>query len=162
MATLRPPSSPSPSPLNTENGRSSATARASMGPRQTLSPRPPGGGSGARPTSELLGSATMFQTPESEAIDQWFENLQNYEETLEDMAAASLDVNFKEELSAIEQCSSHLHSTWSRHSHLRLQGSRFFLRQSAPPRCTVYFNNLPKYKSDFSSLFYNKWLVLTQ
>jgi hypothetical protein len=45
----------------------------------------------------------MFQTPESEAIDQWFENLQNYEETLEDMAAASLDVNFKEELSAIEQ-----------------------------------------------------------
>ncbi|KIJ62667.1 hypothetical protein HYDPIDRAFT_114334 [Hydnomerulius pinastri MD-312] len=106
MATLRPPSSPSPSPLNTENGRSSANVRASMGPRQTLgpaSPRPPGGGSGARPTSELLGSATMFQTPESEAIDQWFENLQNYEETLEDMAAASLDVNFKEELSAIEQ-----------------------------------------------------------
>lgn len=80
-----------------------------MGPRQTLgpaSPRPPGGGSIARPTSELLGSATMFQTPESEAIDQWFENLQNYEETLEDMAAASLDVNFKEELSAIEQCTS--------------------------------------------------------
>lgn len=75
-----------------------------MGPRQTLSPRPPGGASGVRPTSELLGSATMFQTPESEAIDQWFENLQNYEETLEDMAAASLDVNFKEELSAIEQC----------------------------------------------------------
>jgi hypothetical protein len=105
MATLRPPSSPSPSPLNAENGRSSNSARASMGPRQTLaSPRPPGGGSGARPTSELLGSASMFQTPESEAIDQWFENLQNYEETLEDMAAASLDVNFKEELSAIEQC----------------------------------------------------------
>ncbi|KAF8843269.1 hypothetical protein BDN67DRAFT_897622 [Paxillus ammoniavirescens] len=104
MATLRPPSSPSPSPLNAENGRSSNSARASMGPRQTLaSPRPPGGGSGARPTSELLGSASMFQTPESEAIDQWFENLQNYEETLEDMAAASLDVNFKEELSAIEQ-----------------------------------------------------------
>lgn len=102
MSTLRPPSSPSPSPLNADHVRS---ARASMGPRQTLapaSPRPGGGGS-ARPTSELLGSATMFQTPESEAIDQWFENLQNYEETLEEMAAASLDVNFKEELSAIEQ-----------------------------------------------------------
>ena len=40
----------------------------------------------------------------AEAIDQWFENLQNYEVTLEEMAAASLDVNFKEELSAIEQC----------------------------------------------------------
>lgn len=66
----------------------------------------------------------MFQTPEgeistqpvakhladgfisAEAIDQWFENLQNYEVTLEEMAAASLDVNFKEELSAIEQCQS--------------------------------------------------------
>lgn len=40
----------------------------------------------------------------AEAIDQWFENLQNYEVTLEEMAAASLDANFKEELAAIEQC----------------------------------------------------------
>ncbi|KAH7913969.1 hypothetical protein BJ138DRAFT_1144883 [Hygrophoropsis aurantiaca] len=105
MSTLRPPSSPSPSPLNTENGRSSASVRSSMGPRSTLSPASPrpGGGGGARPTSELLGSNTMFQTPEAEAIDQWFENLQNYEDTLEDMAAASMDANFKEELSAIEQ-----------------------------------------------------------
>ncbi|EIW81090.1 hypothetical protein CONPUDRAFT_104262 [Coniophora puteana RWD-64-598 SS2] len=100
MASLRPPSSPSPSPLNTENGR--ADARASLGARQTLAPSSPRPG-GIRPTSELLGSATAFQTPESEAIDQWFENLQNYEDTLEDMAAASMDVNFKEELSAIEQ-----------------------------------------------------------
>jgi len=41
---------------------------------------------GGRPTSELLGGvagSTMFQsTPEAEAIDQWFENLQNYEATL--------------------------------------------------------------------------------
>ncbi|KAF8904044.1 hypothetical protein CPB84DRAFT_1773231 [Gymnopilus junonius] len=66
------------------------------------SPRP-GGQPSARPTSELLGTGAMFQTPEAEALDQWFENLQNYEATLEDMAAASLDVNFKEELSAIEQ-----------------------------------------------------------
>ena len=64
--------------------------------------------------------------PIAEAIDQWFETFQNYEVTLvsavatlwfnallmviqEEMAAASLDVNFKEELSAIEQCEySHL------------------------------------------------------
>lgn len=108
--SLRPPStSPSPSPGPFENGK--ANSRQSMGPsaRGTpglapASPRP-GAGSGARPTSELLGSgsAVMFQTPEAEALDQWFENLQNYEATLEDMAAASLDVNFKEELSAIEQ-----------------------------------------------------------
>lgn len=39
----------------------------------------------------------------AEALDQWFENLQSYDATLEEMAAASLDVNFKEELSAIEQ-----------------------------------------------------------
>ncbi|KAL5501907.1 VTS1 [Sanghuangporus vaninii] len=106
--SLRPPStSPSPSPA--PNGTSKTNARASMGPSShrpapinlnpPASPRP---GTG-RPTSELLGNSGMFQTPEAEAIDQWFENLQNYEATLEEMAAASLDVNFKEELSAIEQ-----------------------------------------------------------
>lgn len=41
--------------------------------------------------------------PAAEVIDKWFEDLQNYEATLEEMAAASLDQNFKEELSAIEQ-----------------------------------------------------------
>ncbi|KAH8987228.1 hypothetical protein EDB86DRAFT_3245844 [Lactarius hatsudake] len=55
-----------------------------------------------RPTSELLGNAT-FQTPEADAIDQWLESFHHYEVTLEEMAAASLDVNFREELSAIEQ-----------------------------------------------------------
>ncbi|VDB90274.1 unnamed protein product [Peniophora sp. CBMAI 1063] len=109
MASLRPPNSPSPaqSPSPGPNGKGSRT---SMGPAPRAngganfgnlpSPRP--GAPGGRPTSELLGSAT-FQTPESEAIDQWFENLHHYEVTLEEMAAASLDVNFKEELSAIEQ-----------------------------------------------------------
>ncbi|CEH17710.1 Predicted RNA-binding protein involved in translational regulation [Ceraceosorus bombacis] len=42
-------------------------------------------------------------TAESDAIDKWFEDLRHYEATLEEMAAASLDQNFKEELSAIEQ-----------------------------------------------------------
>ncbi|THH27660.1 hypothetical protein EUX98_g6526 [Antrodiella citrinella] len=114
-AQLHPPSpSPSPGPAGNANGRS-PNYRASMGPSsssrpaamaaQGLSPASPRPGAiaSARPTSELLGNAGMFQTPEAEAIDQWFENLQNYEVTLEEMAAASLDVNFKEELSAIEQ-----------------------------------------------------------
>lgn len=109
--SLRPPStSPSPSPGPNENTNKGHASRQSMGPaaRGTpglppLSPRP-GGGSGARPTSELLGGSGGYQqTPEAEALDAWFENLQNYEATLEEMAAASLDVNFKEELSAIEQ-----------------------------------------------------------
>ncbi|KAH8984720.1 hypothetical protein EDB92DRAFT_1950550 [Lactarius akahatsu] len=68
------------------------------------SPCPGCGPPSGRPTSELLGSAT-FQTPEADAIDQWFENLHHYEVTLEEMATASLDVNFKEEHShsAIEK-----------------------------------------------------------
>ncbi|KXN82827.1 Protein VTS1 [Leucoagaricus sp. SymC.cos] len=107
MSLRQPSVSPSPSPGPSDSGK--VSARQSMGPSArgtpTLvpgSPRP-GAQSNARPTSELLGSAGMFQTPEAEALDQWFENLQNYEATLEDMAAASLDVNFKEELGAIEQ-----------------------------------------------------------
>ncbi|KAG8907900.1 hypothetical protein FRB99_001760 [Tulasnella sp. 403] len=107
--SLRPPStspSPSPGPHNS-NPRSSlqpqprgTAAAAGLAPISTRSNFTPG----ARPTSELLGvGSATFQTPEAEAIDQWFENLQNYEATLEEMAAASLDVNFKEELSAIEQ-----------------------------------------------------------
>lgn len=39
----------------------------------------------------------------STALDRWFEDLSHYEQTLEEMAAASLDANFKEELTAIEQ-----------------------------------------------------------
>lgn len=101
--SLRPPSSPSPGP--NDNGKN-AGSRQSLGvsPRGTPSLAPGSPRPGARPTSELLPPSTgMFQTPEAEALDQWFENLQNYEATLEEMAAASLDVNFKEELSAIEQ-----------------------------------------------------------
>jgi hypothetical protein len=67
--SLRPPStSPSPSPGPHENGK--AHARQSMGPTSrgtpTLAPASPrpGGQSSARPTSELLGTGAMFQTPE--------------------------------------------------------------------------------------------------
>jgi len=104
--SFRPPSvSPSPSP----GPDSRATARQSMGPAArgtpTLTPASPrpGGQTNTRPTSELLGTGAMsFQTPEgmrqnasnlddqlmtqtyfvAEALDQWFENLQNYEATL--------------------------------------------------------------------------------
>ncbi|EST04916.1 Sterile alpha motif, type 2 [Kalmanozyma brasiliensis GHG001] len=56
-----------------------------------------------RPSSEMLPNMSHHGNPETEAIDRWFEDLQHYEATLEEMAAASLDQNFKEELSAIEQ-----------------------------------------------------------
>lgn len=41
---------------------------------------------------------------EAEQIDQWFKHLASWEATLEEMAAASTDQNFTEELGAIEQC----------------------------------------------------------
>ncbi|CAO1631199.1 unnamed protein product [Parajaminaea phylloscopi] len=62
---------------------------------------------GPRPSSEMLGMGSLgghaSVNAEQDAIDKWFEDLQHYEATLEEMAAASLDQNFKEELSAIEQ-----------------------------------------------------------
>lgn len=61
---------------------------------------------GPRPSSEMIGmqaQAGFGGVSESEAMEKWFEDLHHYETTLEEMAAASLDQNFKEELSAIEQ-----------------------------------------------------------
>ncbi|ODQ51389.1 hypothetical protein SAICODRAFT_95498 [Saitoella complicata NRRL Y-17804] len=74
----------------------------------------------ARPASEIFLASTSHRNasragaggamspppaddPESQAMDQWLQDLAHYESTLEEMAAASLDTNFKEELSAIEQ-----------------------------------------------------------
>ncbi|CAH7672541.1 protein VTS1 [Phakopsora pachyrhizi] len=72
-----------------------------IGPNGPISPRLPTSSASVRPSSEMLGVGN--QQAFAEAIDKWFEDLQSYEATLEEMAAASLDVNFKEELSAIEQ-----------------------------------------------------------
>ncbi|KAI9283104.1 hypothetical protein BC943DRAFT_106528 [Umbelopsis sp. AD052] len=57
---------------------------------------------GARPTSEILKPGN-YANPETEALDRWFEDLQVYERSLEDMANASMDQNFKEELQHVEQ-----------------------------------------------------------
>jgi len=54
-----------------------------------------------RPASEVLNK--NFKSPEAEAIDRLFEDLSYYERTLEEMAQAKLDDNFREELKAIEQ-----------------------------------------------------------
>ncbi|KAI8089763.1 uncharacterized protein BX664DRAFT_333831 [Halteromyces radiatus] len=64
-----------------------------------------------RPTSDILQSQLFNNTPnststhitESEAIDQWFENIQKYEQMLEEVAAASLDETFKDELQHVNQ-----------------------------------------------------------
>ncbi|KAJ3189853.1 hypothetical protein HDU85_000137 [Gaertneriomyces sp. JEL0708] len=54
-----------------------------------------------RPSSEVLSA--HYKSPEAEAIDQWFEDLNYYEKTLEEVARARLDENFRDELKYIEQ-----------------------------------------------------------
>ncbi|KAJ1567915.1 hypothetical protein HK096_008217, partial [Nowakowskiella sp. JEL0078] len=59
-----------------------------------------------RPSSEVL--VGHYKSPEAEVLSLnmpvlWFEDLSYYERTLEQMAKAKLDDNFREELKAIEQ-----------------------------------------------------------
>lgn len=63
-----------------------------------------------RPSSDFYGQANQGQGPgnsESDPSDkiaqQWIADIDQYETTLEEMAAATLDQDFKDELSAIEQ-----------------------------------------------------------
>ncbi|WVO24530.1 uncharacterized protein IAS62_005898 [Cryptococcus decagattii] len=101
---LASPSSPS------QPRHVSSSVAMGMGNRESLSPRPSGIGSGRavsattgpRPSSEFIPTREA-KTPETEQIDQWFKHLANWEATLEEMAAASTDQNFTEELGAIEQ-----------------------------------------------------------
>ena len=98
--------------------------RDSFGSRPSLGNTPRGASSGGgRPSSEFLPGFRDTKTPEgkltnpdtwsgtqadciAEQIDQWFKHLASWEQTLEEMAAASTDQNFTEELGAIEQCTS--------------------------------------------------------
>lgn len=111
-SSLRPPASPShrtSSPVGGMNasryslGKSPAASGKNPNVGHSGVPSTPrSGGRDLRPSSELVGKQHQG-TPESDALDRWFEDLQHYEATLEEMAAASLDQNFKEELGAIEQ-----------------------------------------------------------
>lgn len=62
-----------------------------------------------RPTSEIFLNPPQVtqQNAETEALDkaarEWINDLETYENTLEEMASAALDQEFKDELSAIEQ-----------------------------------------------------------
>ncbi|KAG2182214.1 hypothetical protein INT43_007141, partial [Umbelopsis isabellina] len=51
----------------------------------------------------VIFSANSYILLTAEALDRWFEDLQVYERSLEDMANASMDQNFKEELQHVEQ-----------------------------------------------------------
>lgn len=63
-----------------------------------------------RPSSDFYGQSQQGQgqgNPEGDTQDkmaqQWIADIDQYETTLEEMAAATLDQDFKDELSAIEQ-----------------------------------------------------------
>ncbi|KAK4210960.1 hypothetical protein QBC37DRAFT_427926 [Rhypophila decipiens] len=63
-----------------------------------------------RPSSDFYGSAQSSQgqgnadlDPQDKLAQQWIADIDQYETTLEEMAAATLDQDFKDELSAIEQ-----------------------------------------------------------
>ena len=54
-----------------------------------------------RPSSEVLYNQQGQNN--SELGEQWIQDIEQYENMLEEMAAATLDQDFKDELSAIEQ-----------------------------------------------------------
>ncbi|KAI8366758.1 uncharacterized protein BYT42DRAFT_587788 [Radiomyces spectabilis] len=56
----------------------------------------------ARPVSEILRPGSVI-SPETEALDKWFEDLQEYERNLESMASANIDPKYKEEIQHVEQ-----------------------------------------------------------
>lgn len=60
-----------------------------------------------RPASEVIGGSQAQGHGNSDDMDkaaqQWIDKIDEYEATLEEMAAATLDQDFKDELSAIEQ-----------------------------------------------------------
>jgi transcriptional regulator of heat shock response len=65
-------------------------------------------GRNIRPSSEVYFSQqSQSQSTADDAMDkaaqQWIADIDQYENTLEEMAAATLDQDFKDELSAIEQ-----------------------------------------------------------
>ncbi|KAG1443719.1 hypothetical protein G6F56_010569 [Rhizopus delemar] len=60
-----------------------------------------------RPFSEVL-KPESFVSPETEALDKWYEDLQQYERNLETMASASVDPKFKEEVQHVDQWFSYL------------------------------------------------------
>ncbi|EPB92951.1 hypothetical protein HMPREF1544_00025 [Mucor circinelloides 1006PhL] len=54
-----------------------------------------------RPMSEIINPARFVN--EADVAGNWYEDLQNYERNLDEMASATLDQNFKEEMQHVDQ-----------------------------------------------------------
>lgn len=96
-STLRPPSSSRN--LGSHQLRASADMSGFPAPLSARS---------IRPSSEVFfNQPSQSQNSTEDALDraaqQWLADIDQYETTLEEMAAATLDQDFKDELSAIEQ-----------------------------------------------------------
>ncbi|KAE8396677.1 Flap-structured DNA-binding and RNA-binding protein [Aspergillus alliaceus] len=96
-STLRPPSSSRN--LGTHQLRASADMSGFPSPLSSRS---------IRPSSEVYfnqqsQASNNAEDPLDRAAQQWLADIDQYETTLEEMAAATLDQDFKDELSAIEQ-----------------------------------------------------------
>ncbi|KAI1801602.1 protein VTS1 [Daldinia bambusicola] len=97
-SSLRPPSSRTGA-TNNHHLRASADMAALTGTSTS---------SRIRPSSDFYGQQGQGQgaadaDPQDKVTQQWIADIDQYETTLEEMAAATLDQDFKDELSAIEQ-----------------------------------------------------------
>jgi RNA-binding protein VTS1 len=89
---------PVPRPAQSRNVSNLARASADVSSLSQTASRP------LRPSSEMIGQhVDDILSNQDEIADQWIADINQYESTLEDMAEATLDQDFKDELSAIEQ-----------------------------------------------------------
>ncbi|KAM3580710.1 hypothetical protein VKS41_006772 [Umbelopsis sp. WA50703] len=59
-----------------------------------------------RPISDIVQAAHIYRnsiSSEAEAIDNWYENIQHYEHTVEAMATSKLDPKFKDDLNRVNE-----------------------------------------------------------
>ncbi|KAI0024669.1 hypothetical protein F4780DRAFT_547984 [Xylariomycetidae sp. FL0641] len=100
-SSLRPPSSRAVGANNNNNQHLRASADMAALTGSAASNR-------IRPSSDFYGQQGQGQgnadsDPQDKMTQQWIADIDQYETTLEEMAAATLDQDFKDELSAIEQ-----------------------------------------------------------
>ncbi|KAL2135437.1 hypothetical protein VTI74DRAFT_8539 [Chaetomium olivicolor] len=100
LASLRPPSSRAVG-ANNHNLRASADVASLTGQAAAGRIRPSSDFYGQVQPGQSQGNADM--DPQDKLAQQWIADIDQYETTLEEMAAATLDQDFKDELSAIEQ-----------------------------------------------------------
>ncbi|KAF4975110.1 hypothetical protein FZEAL_8058 [Fusarium zealandicum] len=98
-STLRPPSSRTVG--SGHSLRASADMAALSGPSPSSRIRPSSDFYGQ--TQQNLGPGNAESDSQDKIAQQWIADIDQYETTLEEMAAATLDQDFKDELSAIEQ-----------------------------------------------------------